>query len=787
MRKSIAFKISSTLLFVVLVSSAIMGYIRIDTFKNSMFVMIQEQGIQDALMTAAMMSDTYENGKFDINKSNPCIHYSLQANGYITKCSIVDKNSVYLYESVWNSGDSRLHFSQAEKALKNWQKGGSEPFHLWMSGADGKSYNLRILAPIIKDDSYIGSVELLLSTSRFCHSVMDLWKRYAAVIFILMVAIMSLFVILIRRALKPLKLLDKAIESLNAGGKTEKLSIHSGDEIESLAANIDNLMDNWQKLIGEREQQRKEALSQSRFNDAVVQNIANGIVVLDNAGRMVKINKSAEAVLGFRVDNILNKPFDELFPGWEGEDCARVLKTVLGKGEPYSNERVYFKSPFNNREVVFNINIRPFFDNNNHLQGAIALFEFLTDKVILEEHLLRTNEELKRANQIKSDFLSTVSHELRTPLTLIKMYTSMLEDKKLGEMNEKQAKAVEVMSRRCKNLNDLIDDLLDLSRIESRRMELNMEAVPLEAILKEIQSIFLPRINPERILFSVAADPDMPDAFCDRDKIVRALNNLVENAVKFTESGSIEIWAAPDETTPAMARICVKDTGRGIPEEQQEQVFEKFYQVDGSNDRRFGGIGLGLSIARDIIILHGGHLWLQKSKEGEGSLFCFAIPFHMGEKDARNELFQTGDEKTAPDKKVVLTESSQRDPLQKAAVLIIDDDPDFVDVMKDILEDDGFEVSTSSTGADAFPVLFSGKIFDVILLDVAMPGMTGYEVCRALKTFETTKDILVVMLTAAGQSEQISAGFEAGAAGYLVKPFELSDFRKTLDRVLGGK
>jgi PAS domain S-box-containing protein len=786
MKKSIAFKVSTTLIFVVLVSSAIMGYIRINTFKKTMFVMIQEQGIQDAVMTASIINENND-GKFNLTSSNPCVHYSRQANGYIVRCSIVDKNSTYLYQSEQNSENSKLHFPQAEAALKSWQDGGSEPFLLWMSGPDGKSYHLRILAPIIKDGSYIGAVELLLSTSRFCHSVMDTWKRYAAVIFILMVLILGLFVILTQRALRPLKLLDKTIENLNAGGKTEKLSIRSGDEIESLAANIDNLMDNWQNLIDEREQQKNEALSQSKFNDAVVQNIANGIIALDNSGKIARINRAAETNLGLSPETVMNKPFENFFPSWEGEDCARVLKTVLENGEPYSNERVYFKSPFNNREVVFNININPFFDNKNNLQGAISLFEFLTDKVVLEEHLLKTNEELKRANQIKSDFLSTVSHELRTPLTLIKMYTSMLEERKLGEMNEKQAKAVEVMSRRCKNLNDLIDDLLDLSRIESRRMELNMEAVSLESILKEIQAIFLPRINPERILFTVAIAPGMPDVFCDRDKIVRALNNLVENAFKFTETGSVEIWAATDETTPAMAKICVKDTGRGIPEEQQEQVFDKFYQVDGANDRRFGGIGLGLSIARDIIILHGGHLWLQQSKEGEGSLFCFAIPFYTEKKDDRFTTEQTQYETNATGQGLLSVESSRRDPLRKAAVLIIDDDPDFIDVMKDILEDDGFEVSTASTGADAFPMLFSTKRFDIVLLDVAMPGMTGYEVCRALKSFETTKEIPVVMLTAAGQSEQISAGFEAGAAGYLVKPFDLSDFRKTLNRVLGGQ
>jgi two-component system sensor histidine kinase ChiS len=241
---------------------------------------------------------------------------------------------------------------------------------------------------------------------------------------------------------------------------------------------------------------------------------------------------------------------------------------------------------------------------------------------------------------------------------------------------------------------------------------------------------------------------------------------------------------------PGIARVCVSDTGVGIPEDFRERVFEKFFQVDGTDTRKHGGSGLGLSIAREIVELHGGRLWLDSTTEGEGSRFCFNLPLYDPEKAEQMKIqpvyTDAGGIRPDAEKTVIpMYVAPSGSPRASQSVLIVDDDRDFLDMMREILDEDGFKTHTAPDGVSALNQLFSGQRIDVILLDITMPKISGYELCRAIKSFDATRGIPVLMLTAAGQSGQISQGYEAGAAGYLVKPFEIEVFRRTLGKLLG--
>jgi len=261
----------------------------------------------------------------------------------------------------------------------------------------------------------------------------------------------------------------------------------------------------------------------------------------------------------------------------------------------------------------------------------------------------------------------------------------------------------------------------------------------------------------------------------------RVLNNLLENALKFTSQGSIFVSVSRNPDDPDQALIRVKDTGCGIPDDKQHKVFEKFYQVDGSDTRAHGGSGLGLSIAAEIVELHHGAIWLQ-STVGKGTEFFVALPFTSPEMLSKYGKGQPREPKRKEEEILVDGTLTGR-----KNVLLIDDDRDFLDMMADVLSEEGHHVTRAEDGLQGIEALFEQKDIDIILLDVSMPKISGYDVCRMIKSAESTRHIPIIILTAAGQSEQVQSGFDAGATGYMVKPFTISAFNETMRSVLGEK
>jgi len=667
-----------------------------------------------------------------------------------------------------------------------------EPRHKWIGGRFLPG-GLLVAAPVVYDGEYLGAVTILFSTDHI--RKIGLGILIKAIIATLMAVVVITVVVsaAAQKALQPLKRLILRLDKFNRDGTMEKLDFRTGDEVELLALALNTMMENLKAASAELERRGEDADAQRRFSEAVVQNIANGIIVIDRAGVITSMNNAAEVNMGLSQNDVCGKKFSDVLPGWEREDSAEIITSVLETGIPYVNERVRLRAPLMDREAVMNFNIRPIVDKPGIILGAVAVLEFLTDKVLLEDHLLRVNEELQRANVVKSEFLSMVSHELRTPLTLIKMYSAMLAERKIGPLTERQEKAVEVLNRRCGNLSDLIDSLLDLSRVESGRMELHLDSLQIYDPVEDAFTVYRPRAEHKGISLELELEPNLPSVLADRDKVARVLNNLLENALKFTEQGRIGIRICRDGTAPEFICVRISDTGIGIPEEHRDRIFEKFYQVDGTDTRKHGGSGLGLAIARELITLHGGRLWLEESSEGKGSTFCFTLPFFDAEKADRLKLREP-DSAAAGVKPVADAQPPASQPFhvpstvfEPPSILLVDDDRDFLDMMSDMLMEDGFRVYTAADGIAALNELFSDKHIDIVLLDVTMPKVTGYEICAAVKSFDATRGIPVLMLTAAGQSDQISRGYEAGAAGYLVKPFEIDILKRTLIRIIGGE
>jgi len=263
-------------------------------------------------------------------------------------------------------------------------------------------------------------------------------------------------------------------------------------------------------------------------------------------------------------------------------------------------------------------------------ETAVATLRALCDQVALvlrniqfNEELARKNRDLTHLDELKSDFMATMSHELRTPLTSIIGYSDMLLSGMTGELNEKQSAFVDSILKGGEALLGLINDILDLTKIEAGRLELNREAVDLRAALLGVLPVVKPRAQDKRIRISTFLPTDLPLVWADPAKLNQILLNLITNGVKYShENGSVSIEARPLE---GMVEIWVTDTGIGVAKEDQDKVFQRFTQIDSSATRSQGGTGLGLAIVRELVELHGGTIRLQ-SKLAKGSSFIFTMP-----------------------------------------------------------------------------------------------------------------------------------------------------------------
>lgn len=779
---SIAFRIGVSTSVITLIIMYVFALYSIRGAEEIMHESLERVGVDRAKMAARMVRNSLIIHDYKLLNDLPEIVISRNEKLPVLECAVISSKHTYLVHSTTDLTGGQV---ADEDILSLLARDSGEPGVLKRSETGGKFDELLIVAPVNAGGINWGHVLMVVSMEEINNLISGLQTRSAVLILVLMGVNLCLVLVISRGALRPLARLKQSVDHLVREERIEKLSYDSPDEVGELSRSINEMMDYWRSQYDARVRRQKEADDQRRLSDAVVENINLGLMVTDRDGRIERANSSLEIHMGISPGSITGRKIWDVFPAWESDSIESIFHKVVDSGEIYSNERTLIRSPLMDGEMMFNVSLCPMKTPDSDVMGAVAIFENLTDKVLLEDHLLRVNEELQRANVVKSEFLSMVSHELRTPLTLIKMYSSMLADKKMGELTEKQEKAVEVMNRRCRNLHELIDDLLDLSRIESGKLEMNMEEVYLADLLDDLAGGYESRATASDLEFELEMESRLPPVLADVEKISRVFNNLVENAIKFTDEGKVTLRVLRDGNMPGVALVEVSDTGAGIPEEYAEKVFEKFYQIDGSDTRKHGGSGLGLAIARDIVGIHGGRLWLEKSEPGGGAVFRFTLPFTDPNRtaEAMQKQVYTGASGVRPD-------DGAPAPLLPGGgsnVLLIDDDVDFLDMMTDVLAEDKYNVFSASDGFEALALLFSEEQIDIILLDVTMPKISGYDLLKMIKSVEAKKSIPVLMLTASGQSDQVQRGYEAGAEGYLVKPFTLEIFKRTMVRIIGGE
>jgi CheY-like chemotaxis protein len=370
----------------------------------------------------------------------------------------------------------------------------------------------------------------------------------------------------------------------------------------------------------------------------------------------------------------------------------------------------------------------------------------------------------EKANQLKDEFLATLSHELRNPLNVILGYSELLLRMREIEQSPRLVQMGEALRRNAQSQSQLINDLLDLSRLQRGKISLNQETVSLPAIIDNAVETVRTDAATKGVEIRLHANDQLLLVEGDRLRLQQIAWNILNNAVKFTPSGGrIEI-ALNNEGE--RAAFVVTDTGQGIDPDFLPHVFEMFRQADGSNRRRHGGMGIGLALVRQLVQLHGGTISAESDGPNRGSRFTVRLPLLR---------------ETAP-LAVSAPAAAELNVFSHTSFLILDDSEDSIAMMKELLKLAGAEVVTATSGVDALRIASENE-FDVILSDISMPEMDGFEFLERLRKIDGRQDVPVIAITGFGRSDDIERAHAAGFYSHLTKPIDLLALTVVLEQL----
>ncbi len=393
---------------------------------------------------------------------------------------------------------------------------------------------------------------------------------------------------------------------------------------------------------------------------------------------------------------------------------------------------------------------------------------------------LRTAKEAaEAANEAKNQIMANTSHELRTPLHGIINLADLIRIGASGPVSPQAVQDLEMIINSASRLNSLVNDILDFSKLQKQQLEIQHKPVDLFQVTENSLALLKPLHREKPIDLQNELTKDLPLVDGDEDRIQQILFNLLGNALKFTESGEVRLSAVVQD---GWVEVAVADTGIGIPQDKQERIFDAFEQGDASTERTHGGTGLGLSVAKQLIELHGGRIWLE-SVVGQGSVFRFTLPCSSASEQERKEPVvskKTNTTKALPVAAAAPVVEEERgsepnvdllvDDPSEVTILVVDDEPINRQVLRNQLEMVGYRVEVAIDGLQGLKLLEKLNP-QVILLDVMMPRLSGYQTCYRIRQKYSASELPIILLTAKDQPEDTVRGFQHGANDYLTKPF----------------
>ncbi len=518
----------------------------------------------------------------------------------------------------------------------------------------------------------------------------------------------------------------------------------------------------------EVEEARRESEERYRF---VAESASDGILTIDQDRTILFANRAAEKIFGLTITDMVGRPFSMLIPERVREDhdaaLQQYLDTVVTSNPEYALQIA--GSGKGQREIALEISFGEYVKNSKHIFTGVI--RDVTERKQLEHVLKRAKEDAERANRAKSDFLSRMSHELRTPLNAILGFAQLLE---MDELDAEQTESVEQILKAGRHLLALVDEVLDIARIEAGRMTLSLEPIEVSEVLNEAWELVRHRAGQSGIQFSGGANGECDvNVTADRQRLKQVMLNLLSNAVKYNEEGGqVEVTCSRGSTGPNRLRVLVKDTGRGIPEEALSRLFTPFERL-GIEHTGIEGTGIGLAVSRGLIEAMDGEIGVE-SEVGEGSTFWFELPL--------DPLQARGDEpEAAPVAAAAATEEALG---REAKVLYIEDNPSNFKLVERVLgRRTGLTLLTSMQGGLGLEMAREHRP-DLILLDLHLPDIHGSEVMRRIREDAVISRTPVVIISADVTTNQVKQLLDAGAQAYLPKPLDVQEFLRVVDEIL---
>lgn len=423
--------------------------------------------------------------------------------------------------------------------------------------------------------------------------------------------------------------------------------------------------------------------------------------------------------------------------------------------------------------------------NELDVEMCRRVFRYLAQRKTAEKRLKSAIADAQHANQTKSDFLANISHELRTPLNSMLILSKYLASSKGKRLNDEQLNYASTIHRSGKDLLHLINELLDMSKIESGKLEIDEEEFMMYPFIQDIKSQFLPLCLEKNILFTVNCEAGVSRIWnTDAHRLSQILKNLLSNAIKFTDSGRVSLTVAEDKDKNeenSELRFIVKDSGIGIPANKLSNVFESFQQATKQTSKKYGGTGLGLSISKKLAQLMGGDIEVS-SVVGEGSEFTLSIQLKSAQSCSEEHSSNT-----EPEQSILTTQKCYEPIFEGRKILLVDDNKVNIFSIKTVLKNHGIDIMTASSGFEALSEFTKHPGLDIILMDIMMPGIDGYETIRRIRKLEEgeREPTKIVALTANAMPADRVECIESGADDYLTKPIDIDALISKMADLIG--
>jgi PAS domain S-box-containing protein len=509
--------------------------------------------------------------------------------------------------------------------------------------------------------------------------------------------------------------------------------------------------------ISLRKQNEESVLKLSR---AVEQSPAS-VIITDRKGIIEYINPKLTEITGYKNEEVLGKNPRIFSSGEKPKSEYKILWENIISGKEWKGE---FHNKKKNGELYWEYaHISPIINLKGEITHFVAIKEDITERKKMIDELILAKEKAEESDLLKSAFLANMSHEIRTPMNGILGFTSLLLEPELSD--ETKEAYIQIIHQSGERMLNTVTDIVEISKIEAGIVEVKNSMININKGVESILNFFQPQAQKKGLLLSFENGIQETNLFTktDKNKFDSIFTNLIKNAIKYTDKGKITVSTCINN---GFIEICIKDTGIGVPKHRKEAIFNRFEQADIADARVFEGSGLGLAIAKSYVEILGGKIWVE-SIVGEGSQFYFSIPLVPVEKENTNTS-----KKENTNNKLKL--------LGQINILIVEDDEVSAIFLKTILKDIARKIIHAKTGEQAIEECKTNVDFDIILMDIKMPEMNGYEATQQIRQFN--KNVVIIAQTAFGLSGDKEKAIQAGCNDYISKPINKEELNKIIQK-----